>query len=121
VQSSVEDATEQLVAQLGPDGQGPLAVSLTNAGARVSAGVVSGARSEILALFPGCSGPADRACIEAQLQQMAHSAATGFTKGIRDTLGLPLLFVAFAVGVLGGVLGAWVWARRPQRRVLRPA
>ena len=87
VQTAVEDATRQMVAQLGPDGEGPLATSLTNASARISAGVVSGARSEMMALFPDCGGPDPRGCIERQLQEMARSTAVGFTKGVRETLG----------------------------------
>ena len=122
VQTAVNDATRQLVAQLGPDGDGPLATSLTNAGARISAGVVSGARTEMTALFPDCSGPDPRGCIERQLQAMARSTAVGFSKGVRETLGLPLLFVAFVMGVTGGVIGTWLVTRRPQRRrVLRDA
>ena len=121
VQTAIEDATRQIVAELGPDGEGPLAASLTNASARISAGVVSGARGEMMALFPDCAGPDPRACIERQLQDMARSTAAGFTKGIRDTLGLPLLIIAFVFGVAGGVFGTWFWTRRPQRRVLRHA
>jgi hypothetical protein len=122
VQAAVGDATRQLVAELGPEGDGPLATSLTNAGVRISAGVVSGARGEMLALFPDCGGPDPRGCVERQLQQMARATAVGFSKGVRETLGLPLLFVAFAMGVAGGVIATWLMTRRPQRRrVLRDA
>ena len=119
IRTAIEDASRQMVAQLGPDGEGPLAASLTNASARISAGVVSGARGELMALFPDCSGSDPRGCIERQLQEMARSTAVGFTKGVRDTLGVPLLIFAFVLGAAGGVLGALAWARRPPRRVLR--
>jgi hypothetical protein len=74
-----------------------------------------------MALFPDCGGSDARACIERQLQEVARSTAVGFTKGVRDTLGVPLLIFAFVLGVAGGVLATWAWARRPQRRVLRAA
>jgi hypothetical protein len=121
VHAAVQDATRQLVTELGPDGEGPLAVSLANTGARISAGVVGGARGELLALFPACAGPDARACIELELQQIARSTAAGFTKGVRDNLGWPLLIAAFAFGLTGGVLVTWLWSHRPQRRVLRHA
>jgi hypothetical protein len=121
VQTAVADATRQMVAELGPDGDGRLTASLTNASSRIAAGVVSGARGEMLALFPDCGGADPRGCIERQLQDMARSTGAGFTKGVRESLGLPLLFLAFVLGVAGGVLGTWLMTRRPQRRVLRTA
>jgi hypothetical protein len=119
VQTAVEDATRQLVTELGPDGDGRLTASLSNAGSRFAAGVVNGARGEMMSMFPDCSGLDQRGCIERQLQQMARSTAAGFTKGVRESLGLPALFLAFVMGVAGGVLGTWLMTRRPQRRVLR--
>jgi hypothetical protein len=121
VQTAIEDATHQLVAELGTDGDGRLTASLTNASSRIAAGVVSGARGEMMAMFPDCSGPDQRGCIERQLQEMARSTAAGFTKGVRESLGLPALFLAFVLGVAGGVFGTWLMTRRPQRRVLRTA
>jgi len=115
VQTAVEDATRELAAQLGPDGDGPLAASLTNASSRISAGAVRGVRGELMALFPDCGGPDARGCIELQLQQIARSTAAGFTKGVRDSLGLSFLFVAFVLGVAGGVLATVLLSRRPQR------
>lgn len=121
MQTAVEDATRQLVVELGPDGDGRLTASLANASSRIAAGVVSGARSEMMAMFPDCTGSDPRGCIERQLQEMARSTAAGFTKGVRESLGLPALFLAFVLGVAGGVFGTWLMTRRPQRRVLRTA
>jgi len=121
MQTAVEDATRQLVAELGPDGDGRLAASLTNTSSRIAAGVVSGARGEMMALFPDCGGADPRGCIERQLQDMARSTGAGFTKGVRESLGLPLVFLVFVLGVAGGVFGTWLMTRRPQRRVLRTA
>jgi hypothetical protein len=121
VQTAVDDATRQMVAALGPDGDGRLTASLANASSRIAAGVVSGARGEMMAMFPDCSDPDPRACMQRQLHEMARSTAAGFTKGMRESLALAALFVAFAMGVAGGVFGTWLMTRRPQRRVLRTA
>jgi len=121
MQTAVEDATRQLVAELGPDGDGRLAASLTNTSSRIAAGVVSGARGEIMTMFPDCDGADPRGCMERQLHQMARSTAAGFTAGVRESLWRPLLFLAFVLGVAGGVFGTWLMTRRPQRRVLRTA
>lgn len=121
VQTAVDDATRQMVAALGPEGDGRLTASLTSASSRIAAGVVSGARGEVMAMFPECGGADPRGCIERQLQEMARSTGAGFTKGVRESLGLPMLFLAFVLGVAGGVFGTWLMTRRPQRRVLRTA
>ena len=118
--AAVENATRQLVAELGPDGQGPLAVSFTRTGERVServsAAAVGTVSSEIAALAPECAGPDPLGCIERRLQQMARATAASFSAGVRDTLGWQLLLVAFGLGAGGGVLGAWLWSLRHERR-----
>jgi hypothetical protein len=123
--SVVEDASAELVAQLGPNGSGPLAVSLSQTGERVSAsvvgGVAGGVGNELAALVPECRGPNRAACLEQRLQQTTRTTAATFTKGVRDSLGWQLLFVAFVLGVLGGALGSWLWSLRQVRRSWRTA
>ena len=123
--SVVEDASAELVAQLGPNGSGPLAVSLSQTGERVSAsvvgGVAGGVGNELAALVPECTGPNRAACLEQRLQQTTRTTAATFTKGVRDSLGWQLLFVAFVLGVLGGALGSWLWSLRQVRRSWRTA
>jgi hypothetical protein len=114
--TAVENATRQLVAELGPDGQGPLAVSFTRTGERVSAAAVGTVSSEIAALAPECAGPDPLGCIERRLQQTARATAASFSAGVRDTLGWQLLLVAFGLGAGGGVLGTWLWSLRHERR-----
>jgi hypothetical protein len=114
--TAVEKATRQLVAELGPDGQGPLAVSFTRTGERVSAAAVGTVSSEIAALAPECAGPDPLGCIERRLQQTARATAASFSAGIRDTIGWQLLLVAFGLGAGGGVLGTWLWSLRHERR-----
>ena len=117
--TAVEKATRQLVAELGPDGEGPLAVSLSRTGERVSAAAVGGRGRRAAsspALLPECNGPDRLGCIEQRLQQTARSTAASFTAGVKDTIGWQLLLVAFALGAGGGVLGAWLWSLRSVER-----
>ena len=113
---AVEKATQQMVAELGPDGDGPLAVSLSRTGERVSAAAVGSVGSEIALLAPECVGPDPLGCLEQRLQQTARSTAASFTAGVKDTAGWQLLLVAFVLGAGGGLLGAWLWSLRHVRR-----
>ena len=109
-----------MVAELGPDGEGPLAVSLSRTGERVSAAAVGSVGAEIALLAPECVGPDPLGCLERRLQQTARSTAASFTAGVKDTAGWQLLLVAFALGAGGGLLGAWLWSLRHfRRRTLR--
>jgi len=113
---AVEKATQQMLAELGPDGDGPLAVSLSRTGERVSAAAVGGVGAEIAQLAPECVGPDPLGCLERRLQQTARSTAASFTAGVKDTAGWQLLLVAFALGAAGGLLAAWLWSLRHIRR-----
>jgi hypothetical protein len=120
--AAVAKATEKLMAQLGEQGEGPLAVSFARTGQRVSAAAVGSVGSELLALAPECAGPDPLACIEKRLQQTARTTAASFSAGVRETLGWQFLLVAFGLGAGGGVLGTWLWSLRPvRRRSLRTA
>jgi hypothetical protein len=120
--TAVEDATRLFVAQLGPDGQGPLAVSLARTGERISASAVGSVGGELAALVPECAGPDQLGCIERRLQQTARTTAASFTTGVKDSLGWHFLLIAFSLGVASGVIGAWLWSMRyVRRRTLRTA
>ena len=114
--TAVENATQALIAQLGPDGQGPLGVSLSHTGERVSASAVGGLGSELATLLPECTGPDRMDCINKRLQETARSTAASFTAGVKDSIGWHLLLIMFALGAGGGVLGAWLWSLRLERR-----
>ena len=117
---AVEKATRQMVAELGPDGDGPLAVSLSRTGERVSAAAVGSVASEIAQLAPECVGPDALGCLERRLQQTARSTAASFTAGVKDTAGWQLLLVAFVLGAGAALLVAWLWSlRHLRRRTLR--
>ena len=122
----VEDASAELVAQLGPDGSGPLAASLSQTGQRVSAsvagGVVGGVSAELAtALLPECNGPNRAACLQQRLQETTRTTAASFSKGVRDSIGWQFLLLAFVLGAGGGALGSWLWSLRVARRSWRTA
>jgi hypothetical protein len=125
----IDDASAELVAQLGPDGSGPLAVSLSQAGQRVSTsvaggvvgGVVGGVGTQLASLLPECSGPNRAACLQQRLQETTRTTAASFSKGVRDSIGWQFLLLAFALGAVGGALGSWLWSLRAVRRSFRTA
>ena len=121
--TAVDTATSKMVEAFGPDGRGPLAVSLTRTGEQVSASVVGGAGNELASLFPQCTGDDRVICIQRQLQDAARVAAASFTKGVEDSVAWHVLLIVFALGALGGVLGAWLWSLRTtvRRRSFRTA
>jgi hypothetical protein len=118
--SGIETAIRQVVTDLGGRGEGPLAHSIASTGKVVSASVVGSALDQLTALFPGCRGPDALACINRQIQTTTQSAGSGFSKGIRDSIGWQFLVGAIVVGLLAGILGHWLWTLRTQTRLLRP-
>jgi hypothetical protein len=120
--TAVQQATREMVVSLGPEGQGPLAVSMSRAGERVAASTVGGVGGQLAALVPECTGPDQMECIERRLQRSARTTAASFTSGVKDAIGWQLLFIVFVLGAAGGVLGAWLWSlRHYRRRTLRMA
>jgi hypothetical protein len=123
--SAVDEASAELTAQLGPNGSGPLGVGMMQVGERLSAsvakGAVGGMNDQLTALLPECTGPNRAACLEQRLQQTTRTTAATFTKGVRDSIGWQLLFVAFVLGASGGALGSWLWSLRQVRRSWRTA
>jgi len=114
--TAIRGATHELIAELGPDGNGPLAASLSRTSERVSASAVGGVGDQLAGLVPECDGPDRLQCIERRLQQTARTTAASFTSGVKDSIGWQLLLAVFGLGACGGILGAWLWSVRPVRR-----
>ena len=117
--AAIEDAVRGLIRDLGGNGEGPLAESLASTGKNLSASVVGGAVDKLADTFPGCRGPDALACIDRKIQEMSRSAASGFSSGVRESIGWPLLIVAGLIGLVLGLLGHWLWSLRSHGRVLR--
>lgn len=120
--TAAEDALRELITGLGGKGQGPLGVSLAGTGRKLSASVMGGALERLGEAFPGCEGPDMFACIDRRIKQASRSAAVGFSSGLRETLGWPLLILAGLIGLAVGLLGHWLWTSRShgRGRALRP-
>ena len=116
--SAVDDAIHGLVTHLDA-GEGPLAAGLVGTGKNVSAAVVGSALDQLSEIFPGCRGPTAVACINKQIHAMSQSAGVGFSNGVREAIGWPLLVVAGLIGLLVGLLAQWLWSHRRPARVLR--
>jgi hypothetical protein len=118
--TAAEETTRHMIAALGPEGEGPLALSLARTGERVSgaaaAAAMGGMGSELAGLLPECNGPDRMECINRRLQETARTTAASFTSGVKDSLGWQLLLIMFILGAGGGVLGAWLWSLRLVRR-----
>ncbi|HVT09432.1 MAG TPA: hypothetical protein VHO67_18355 [Polyangia bacterium] len=119
--AAVGGATSRLMQQMGSDGGGRLTDGVTNAAALASTAAVAAAGAELPEALTGCRGPDARACLERELNALARSTATGFTAGIRDTIGWPIVVFAFLLGMAAGVFTAWAWSLRGRRRWLRTA
>jgi hypothetical protein len=114
--TAVERVTQQLVAALGTEGEGPLADSLSKTSERLAASAVGSVGTQLAALVPECTGPDQLDCIERRLQRTARTTAASFTSGVEQTIGWQVCLAAFVLGAGGGVLGAWFWSLRTVRR-----
>ena len=120
--TAASDALHEVIVGLGGKGQGPLGTSLAGTGRQLSASVVGGAVDKLSASFPGCAGPDMFACIDRRIAEASHTAAVGFSTGLRETIGWPFLIIAAVIGLAIGLLGHWLWSLRSngRGRALRP-
>jgi hypothetical protein len=75
---------------------GPLAASLGGTAYRTAARATDGA---VERLFPGCRAD-DPSCLDHRVAALSREAAAGFGRGLRESLGLPVLVLAFLAGVV---------------------
>ena len=97
----------ELERQLGPDGTGPLARSLSATAGQVAASVVQQSRDELGTLFPECGGlqgEEARACRDSQLARLGASFSRGAAEGMVQAFRPWLLLLTFAGGLLMGLL-----------------
>jgi hypothetical protein len=105
--------SRQILAGLGPSGQGPLATSLAATTGQVTESVARGARGELAPFFPECRGADPASCLDRAVERVSRASSTGIAAGIGAALGgwpLTLGFVVtFGVGALVALM--LVWAR----------
>jgi len=117
--AATASAMSQIAAALGPDGA--LTASLAEAGGRVSASVIDTTTARLGEIFPGCGGADAQACREQRLRELTRAAGAGFSLGVRDVLGWPIVIMAMLIGIAAGALGHRAWTSRRSRLRLRTA
>jgi hypothetical protein len=97
----------ELERQLGPDGTGPLAQSLSATAGQVASSVVQQSRDELGTLFPECGGlqgEEARACRDEQLARLGSSFSRGAAEGMVQAFRPWLLLLTFGGGLIVGLL-----------------
>jgi hypothetical protein len=117
----------ELRTQLGPDGKGPLATSLANAGQNGTQQLLHGIGTELAHYLPACKGSDRAACIDAVVQRYSYefskSAARGAADGAPPWTTLIFAGLGFAAGLLvSAILALLIGQRRTRRELatLRP-
>ncbi len=102
--------TRGLTGDLGTDGDGPLAQSLAATAERSAASAAHGAMTTMLA---GCD-PEDPTCLDRRVTDLSTRAAVAFVDGVKHSLGLAALAIAFGAGAASVLLLGVLWrlARR---------
>jgi hypothetical protein len=108
--------SRQVIAALGPAGDGPLAESLSATSAQVTESMARGARDELAPLFPECRGAAASSCLERAVERVSRASSAGVAAGIRDALGVWPFVLAFGGGALGALVVVWAWGIHRARR-----
>ena len=106
--------SQQLQLELGPEGSGALAKSLSALVQEMSSAAATGAVAELSSADPECQGPNRKQCLDRRVYEISRIAAAGFTEGMESSLRIPSLVMAFAVGLLVALLA--VAAMRGRRR-----
>ena len=101
--------SRQLTAELGPAGEGPLAMSLSATTGQVAASMAEGARGELAPLFPECRGAEASRCLDSAVERLSRAAAAGVAGGIGASLGMWPLVLVFGGGGLCALALAWAW------------
>ncbi|TKD12055.1 hypothetical protein [Polyangium fumosum] len=102
--------SQGISADLGRTGQGPLATSLSATTEQMAASMARGVRGELGAFFPACEGEDAAKCLDLSVERVSRASAAGVAAGIRESLGVWPLVLAYGVGVFSTLVLAWAWA-----------
>lgn len=105
--------SDGILGDLGTQGYGPLAVSLSATVHNVAASATDGA---LVRLLPGCTAD-DGDCLDRRITDLSREAATGFVRGLRDEIRLAALVLAFGAGLAVAGLIALLVALLRRRNV----
>jgi hypothetical protein len=87
--------SEGFVTDLGDEGHGPLANSLSATVRQAAAAATDGA---LLRLLPDCTVD-DPGCLDRRVSELSQGAASGFMRGVRDGIKLAALLLSFVAGL----------------------
>lgn len=99
---------QELIVQLGPQGDGPLTRSISAAVNDIVAAAVIGIPHEAL-IFPECRGENRQRCIEQRLGALSRAATAGATRGAMQAVDVYLLLLGVLIGLVLAVLGLLLW------------
>jgi hypothetical protein len=97
--------TRGLTDDLGANGDGPLAQSFAALAERSAARAAHGAMTTMLA---GCD-PEDPTCLDRRVTDLSTRAAVAFVDGVKRSLGLTALAIAFGAGAASMLLLSALW------------
>jgi hypothetical protein len=104
--------SEGLVSDLGSQGHGPLAASLSATAHHAAAAATDGALARLL---PGCTAQ-DPECLDRRVAELSHDAAAGFMRGVREAIETTALILAFVAGLGCATIAALAIALLRRRR-----
>lgn len=116
-QNLVASFSRELINQLGPEGEGPLAKSLAATTEMMASSAMRGVRIEIA---PDCAEAGDQRCFERRLEALGRATSSGIGEGLADSFGWVPMLVGFIGGLVAAIFGFLVVhvavgrRRRPQ-------
>jgi len=102
--------SQGISAELGRAGEGPLSTSLSATTEQVTASMARGVRGELGVLFPECDGGDAAKCLDRSIERVSRASAAGVAAGIRESLGVWPLVLAFGGGAFSMLALAWARA-----------
>jgi len=115
--SATNEMSARLQEALGPDGNGPLARSITSTIRNVTSGATQGVTQEVTDDCPS-GNPED--CLHKAVRDISRSASVGFTEGVGRKIDWLTIGLAFGGGLVAALAIAYLMAMLMRRRRLRP-
>lgn len=101
---------------------GASAGQLATAAEQASASMARGAREELGGLFPACRGTDAASCLDQTVERVSRAGTAGIAAGVRESLGIWPLVLAFAGGALFALAAGWaIYVARRVGSAVRPA
>lgn len=76
---------------------------------QLTTSMARGARAELSPVFPECAGMDAATCLDRAVERVSRASAAGVAAGIRESLGVWPIVLAFGAGGLSALALAWAW------------